>query len=124
MTESSGKTMTEDVRSAVMRCLTHELYVDAPISEIAEACETSDWIVKTVLDDMKLRRVMVHAKMISEQLGMGLDDNPEAVITIALEAYYEAHPQTHRKQRDMKMLKRRLKPPVKATERTPNRKGY
>lgn len=85
-----------------MRCLTHELYADAPMSEVADACETTEWVVKSVLDDMKLRRVMIHARMISEQLDMGLDEQPEAVITIALEAYYESQPKGPRAKRDMK----------------------
>jgi len=100
----TGKVLTEDARDAVIRCLTHELYVDAPLEEVADACETSIWVVKAVLDDMKLRRVLVHARMISEQLDMGLDEKPEAVITIALEHYFESQPGPRERKRDMRRV--------------------
>ena len=92
----------------MLRCLTHELYVDAPLDEVAEACETTVWVVKAVLDDLRLRRCLSHARAISEQLDLGLDEQPEAVITMALESFYASAPADPRKRRDMKWLLKRL----------------
>lgn len=102
------KFLTEEVRSAIIRCMTSELYVDAPLAEIAEACETSVFFVQSVLDDMRLRRVLTHARMVSEQLELGLDDQPEAVITLALEKLYESAPVEPRQRRDMRWLLKRI----------------
>lgn len=82
---AKGNGMSEDTRSAIVRCLSSDLYEDAGIDEVAEACEVSPLLVQKVLDDMRLRRLLVHARLVSEQLGLGMDESPEAVITWALE---------------------------------------
>lgn len=85
---SRGETLAGDLRSAILRCLSSDLYEDAPLDEVAEACECSPRLVQQVLDDMRLRRTLVHARLVSEQLGLGMEENLAGVIHLALEALY------------------------------------
>ena len=84
-TTRAGGRIAKDLSDGVMRLLCHEFYLDADIEEIAEAAETTTWVVKTVLKDKSIRLVMQHATLVSERLGLDLEDSPVAVITLALE---------------------------------------
>lgn len=114
-----GSLMTTEIRSSVIRVLTHELYLDAPLDEVAEAAETTVHMVKAVLDDMALRRCLAHARMVSEQMGLGLDEQPDAVITMALEYLYASAPRSPAERRQMQWFLRQLGPGGEAPAQRP-----
>jgi len=100
--------LTEELHCSIIRCLTNPLYADAPLDEVADACETSVYVVQRVLDSLRMRQCLSHAQAVNEQLGMGLDYRPDMVITVALEFLYSQAPEPQGQRRRMEWLMRRL----------------
>lgn len=107
-----GNQIHPDVLDGVVRCLCDPLFEDASWQEIASACETSVGVVGVALEHMRIREVMVHAGLVNEQLGLGMDTYPIGVITLALEELVKSRIDTeeeHELPKGMKRLLRRLK---------------
>ena len=75
----------EDIRDGIIRTFTDPLFEGATFEEIAQANETTLFVVRRVWEELGLQKLLIHARVVDEQLGLGMASYPQNVIVYALE---------------------------------------